>query len=124
MTLQTIASFLDNIFWLLFLVGSTLANYIGARLAHIEGNLPWRSFFTALTTAFATVVLVSMSTETLAVNPLYWICVYIIFAALVTKPALRATLKKAPVPWLFSVLFFAAVFAMRYFFLGVPTIGK
>jgi hypothetical protein len=124
MTGEAIVSFLDNIFLLLLLVGTTLANYIGARLARIEGNLPWRAFFTALTTIFATFVLVSMSAETLAVNPLYWICVYIIVAALITKPAMRATFKKALVPWLFSVLFFAAVFLMRYFFLGVPTIGK
>jgi hypothetical protein len=121
---EAIVSFLDNIFLLLLLAGTTLANYVGARLARIEGNLAWRAFFTTLTSIFATFVLVSMSTEALAVNPLYWICVYIVIAALVTKPALRATFKKALVPWLFSVLFFAAVFLMRYFFLGVPTIGR
>ncbi len=124
MTVQTVVSFLEKIFWVLFLVGATLANYMGARLAHIEGNLPWRSFFTALTSAFATLLLVSMSTETLIVNPLYWIGVYTVIAALLTKPALRATVKKALVPWLFSVLFVTIVFLMRYFFLGVPTIGK
>lgn len=124
MTLQTIASFLDKIFLMLLLAGATLTNYVGARLAHIEGNLPWRAFFTALTTAFATLVLVSMSSETLVRNPLYWIGVYTVIAALVTKPAMRTTIKKSLAPWLFSVLFVAAAFLVRYFFLGVPTVGK
>ena len=119
MTVEGIASFLDKIFWLLVLVGTTLANYAGARLARIEGNSLWRAFFAALTTAFATVVLVSMSMESLIRNPLYWIGVYTVIAALVIKLSLRASIKKALVPWLFSVLFFAAAFLMRYFFLGV-----
>lgn len=118
--MQTIASFLDKLFWLLLLAGTTLATYVGARLARIEGNSLWRAFFAALTSAFVTVVLVSMSMESLNRNWLYWIGVYTVIAALVIKPSLRATYKKALVPWLFSVLFFAAVFLMRYFFLGVP----
>jgi len=123
MTLQTVASFLDKLFWPLLLVATTLANYLGARLAHIEGNLPWRAFFTALTAAFATVIVASMSSGTLTVNPLYWIGIYAVIAALITKPALKTGIRKALVPWLIAVLFVAAVFLTRYFFLGVPSIG-
>jgi hypothetical protein len=115
---------LDKIFWPLFLAGTTLTNYTGARLVGTDRNVPWRSFFTALVNGFLTIILVSMSTETLAVNPLYWMCVYAVIAAVVTKPALRTTAKKALMPWLLSVVFAAVVFLMRYFFLGIPTIGK
>ena len=120
MTLETVASFLDNIFWLLFLAGTTLATYVGARLAHIEGRSLWRAFFAALTSSFATLVVASMSMETLVRNWLYWIGVYTVIAALVIKLVLRASVKEALVPWSFSVLFFAAVFLMRHFLLSAP----
>jgi hypothetical protein len=105
-------------------VGTTLTNWVGARLAHVEGRSLWRAFFTALTTAFASVIIISMSAERFERNWLYWSAVYTVVAALIVKPALRTTVKKALLPWLFSVLFVAAVFVMRYFFLGVPAAGK
>ncbi len=110
------------LFWLLLIAATAPAIYLGTRLARTEGNSPWRAFFAALTSAFATLIVVSMSRDTLRTSLFYWVGIYAVIAAVVIKPALRTTVKKAAVPWLFATTIVAAELIVWHFLFGVLSI--
>jgi hypothetical protein len=120
MTQQGMPLFTGASFWLLLIAATAFAIYLGARLARIEGNSVWRAFFAALTSAFATLIVVSMSQDSLRRSLFYWIGIFAVIAALVIKPALRTTVWKAAVPWLLASLMVAVGLLAWHLFFGVP----
>lgn len=121
--MQEDAFFVGFIIFFLWVLTAAFVIYIGARLAHIEGRSLWRAFFASLTSAFVTSIVVSMSQDSLRTSLLYWVGVYAAIAALVIKPVLRTTLRRAAVSWLLSLVLVAVEFLVWHFFFGVPSIG-
>ena len=64
--------FIGFILFFVWILASTLSIYLGARLAHIEKNTLWRSFFVAFVSGFLLLIVVSITRDTIGANLFVW----------------------------------------------------
>jgi hypothetical protein len=112
--------FVGFIFFLVWILAGTLSIYLGARLAHIERNTPWRSFFAAFVSGFLLLFAFSVTGDSIGTNPFIWIVIYAAIVLPILKWVIRATFKKIVIPWVFAVLCLGIALLIRHILLGIP----
>ncbi len=111
--------FIGFILFFVWILASTLSIYLGARLAHIEKNTLWRSFFVAFVSGFLLLFVFSITGDTIGTNLLIWVVLYAAIALPILKWVIRTTFKKIVIPWIFTVLCLGIAFLIRHFLLGI-----
>ena len=114
--------FIGFILFFVWILVSTLSIYLGARLAHIEKNTLWRSFFVAFVSGFLLLIVVSITRDTIGANLFIWFVLYAAIALPVIKWVIRTNFKKIVIPWIFAVLCLGIAFLIWHFLFGILSV--